>query len=57
MNSRSRVFVRSRLLWVAWYPARRLRCMFKPEMTKHGWYLSIALGPLYFGLGPGIPSP
>lgn len=59
-----RVFIRSRLLWLAWYPLRGRRCMAaftrhtRPlEPARDGWRVNLAAGPLYLGFGPGVPTP
>lgn len=56
--SKSRVLTR-RPIWIAWYPLRGRRCMFGFDETRdqNGWHFSAALGPLYMGLGPGVPLP
>lgn len=58
MPSNGRVFVRRRLVFLAWYPLRGRRCMARLERAaRNGWHLSLALGPAYLGLGPGVPTP
>lgn len=52
----SRVFIRGHLVWLAWYPKRGRRCSFIPARRPDGWHLSIGLGPLWLGLGPGTPA-
>jgi hypothetical protein len=52
-----------RPIWLAWYPLRGRRCMWRLERGlartrgRQHWHLGIGLGPLYLGLGPGIPTP
>lgn len=60
----ARVFLHGNLLWLAWYPLRGRRCSFRferhtrpTEPRRNGWHLTIALGPAYLGLGPGVPTP
>lgn len=50
----SAVLVRHTSLWVAWYPARRLRCQARASARRR--YLEIALGPAYVCVGPGRPD-
>jgi hypothetical protein len=52
-----RVFVRSRWVWLAWYPLRYQRAQCDYERADDGWVLSLGLGPMYLGLGPGTPLP
>ena len=54
-----RVLIRSRPLWLAWYPLRGRRCSLSvTDKTRNGrWHLSAGLGPLYLGVGPGVPFP
>jgi hypothetical protein len=52
----SKVFMR-RPVWLAWYPLRGRRCTFGPDEAAGGWHFSVAVGPLYMGLGPGRPLP
>ncbi|UIU47074.1 hypothetical protein [Microcystis phage MinS1] len=59
-----RAFIRTRLVWVAWYPLRGRKCMWhferatRPQQPHlNGWHLAIAVGPAYLGLGPGVPTP
>lgn len=51
-----RAFIRTRLVWLAWYPLRGRRCSFIPARRPDGWHLAIGLGPLWLGLGPGTPA-
>jgi hypothetical protein len=60
----SRVFIRTRWLWLAWYPLRGRRCSARferhtrpTEPARDGWCLRLAVGPAYFGVGPGVPTP
>jgi hypothetical protein len=56
--NRQRVFIRSKLLWLAWYPLRGRRCQVGMDGVRgDGWHFSAALGPLYFGTGTGCPEP
>lgn len=58
---RSRVLCR-RPIWVAWYPrrGRRVTVLLSNHLTHSlngRYHLTVAVGPLYFGAGPGIPLP
>lgn len=59
-----KAWVRTRLLWIAWYPRRGSKCQvewqsrnFRSSYRRASWHLTIAFGPAYLGLGPGIPYP
>ena len=61
---KSKVIHGGRLVWVAWYGNRKARCslFFRhcklaryPRFGK--WHLTLAVGPAYLGLGPGVPEP
>lgn len=59
-----RIFIRSRQVWLAWYPLRGRRCAARFERhtrptdpARDGWRLTLALGPAYLGVGTGVPTP
>ena len=55
---RSRVFIRRRPVFLAWHPLRGRRCDFGfCETRDDRRYFHIAAGPLYLGLGYGVPLP
>lgn len=58
MNN-GRALIRSPRVRLAWYPARGKRCTFGRNKTRPGTgrHFSAALGPLYLGLGSGVPLP
>lgn len=54
MSARSRAFIRTNLVWLAWYPARGRRCQFGMDAVQAGgWHFSVALGPLFCSLHLG----
>lgn len=52
-----KVFIAGRSIWLAWYPLRGLRCNVFLERNRTGRHLGVGLGPIYLGLGSGVPTP
>lgn len=55
-----KILIGTHLVWLAWYPLRGRRCTLEAgrRATRNGRFrLTAAVGPLYLGIGPGVPLP
>lgn len=50
----SKVLIRGRRVWLAWYPLRGRRCQVRIDTREH--FFEAAAGPAYLCLGTGTPA-